>query len=105
MLESILDKLEHVVGELAAVERELPAYEMTRASFGAGDSRFGAGEGLPGRVAREMREHFAAVLAARSFEAADAATRLRNLATDVRVTDEEYAATDEAVAHRFRRGF
>ncbi|WP_305787699.1 hypothetical protein [Symbioplanes lichenis] len=105
MLEEILDKLEHAVGELETTERDLPAYEMTRASFGPADSPSGVGDGLPGRVAREMRDHFAAALAARAFEAADAATRLRNLAADVRVTDEEYAATDATVAHRFQRGF
>jgi hypothetical protein len=105
MLEPILDGLEHAVGELEAIERELPAYEMSSASFGAGEAKVGVGDGLPGRVAREMREHFAAVLAARSFEAADTVSRLRHLAADVRVTDEEYAETDAAVAHRFRRTF
>lgn len=107
ILAGIETALDTVIDELGVVERELPAYGMTRSSFGS-ESDFGRasdGAGMPGRVARQMREHWAAVLAARAAEAGEVAGRLRNLGADVHVTAEDYERTDTAVARRLRHEF
>ncbi|MFG1605524.1 type VII secretion target [Actinoplanes sp. NPDC049265] len=79
------------------MERELPALETSAAAFGAD-----AG-GVPGRVGRSLHAHWAAVLAARAREAADAAARLTDLADSVRTTQHDYTDTDDSAAHQFRR--
>jgi Excreted virulence factor EspC, type VII ESX diderm len=60
--------------------------------------------GLPGRVGGELHTRWAALLTARSREAADAAARVAQLAEDLRATARQYAETDEAARRRIARG-
>ncbi|MEV6492086.1 type VII secretion target [Actinoplanes sp. NPDC051633] len=82
---------------LSGVDRSLPGLVAPAGAFGAG------GAGVPGRVSRELHEHWRAVVAARAREAADAEARLRDLADGVRSTARDYALTDETAARRIER--
>jgi hypothetical protein len=83
--------------ELTTVDRVVTALGVLPAAFGADES------GLPGRVGRELHARWDAALAARSREAADAATRLSAAASAVRTTARQYTETDAAVSRRLER--
>ncbi len=92
----IAERLDEVAASLTTVERRLGAE--------AGPEMFASAEaGTPGRAAQRLQEHWAAVVGARSQEAADVARQVARLADDVRTTDRDYADTDHAVAARLRR--
>lgn len=89
------DRLLATADLLATVDRKVAGLRVSAVGFGADEA------GVPGRVGRELHAHWEAVLAARSLEAADAAVRLQELASSVRVTGRQYSSTDEAAARTF----
>ncbi|MEV4703635.1 type VII secretion target [Actinoplanes sp. NPDC049316] len=98
-MEQLAERLESAADALTTVDRSLPAHAASSGAFGASD------EGVPGRVGRQLHDRWAAVLAARAREAAEAAKDLTDLAADVRLTAKTYAETDDETARRVRRGF
>jgi hypothetical protein len=96
-MDHLADRLEEAAEQLTTVDRQMPALTVTAGTFGADDA------GLPGRLGRELHAHWAAVLRARSREAASAAARLSETARSVRTTRQAYAETDELVSRRLRR--
>lgn len=101
-MDLIAERLDSVADALTTVERRLASTESLDAGLGGAASREGAG--LPGLTMKMLYDHWAAVSAARSREAADVAHQLARLADDVRTTARDYADTDAAVAHRIHRG-
>jgi hypothetical protein len=97
-MDELAGRLESAADALTTVDRSLPAHAASPGAFGADD------EGAPGRLGRRLHERWAAVLAARSREAADAAARLTTLAADVRLVARSYTETDDETARRIRRG-
>ncbi|MGX6605362.1 type VII secretion target [Micromonosporaceae bacterium Da 78-11] len=96
-MDQIADRLDQVADVLRAVDRQIPALSIAPGAFGADDA------GTPGRLGRELHAHWAAVLDARSQEAAGAASRLSEVAQSVRITRRQYAETDETVQRRLKR--
>ena len=97
-MEQLATVLESAADALTTVDRSLPAHAAPPGAFGADD------EGIPGRVGKQLHDHWSAVLTARSREAADTAKRLVELAADVRLTAKTYAETDDETGRRVRRG-
>jgi hypothetical protein len=96
-MDHLADRLEQAADALTTLDRRLPDRVVSAAAFGADDS------GVPGRLGRALYAHWAAVLDARSHEAADAAARLTEVAGSVRTTQRAYVQTDDAVRRRFMR--
>lgn len=96
-MDELADRLDHAAGTLTTVDLRLPTLSVTPESFGADDA------GVPGRLGRELHAHWAAVLDARSQEAAGAASRLSEIAQSVRITRRQYTETDETVQRRLMR--
>ncbi|MEV8504307.1 type VII secretion target [Actinoplanes sp. NPDC051475] len=97
-MEPLATSLESAADALTTVDRSLPAHVASPGAFGADD------EGIPGRVGKQLHDHWRAVLAARSQEAADTAKHLLDLAADIRLTAKTYAETDDETGRRVRRG-
>jgi excreted virulence factor EspC (type VII ESX diderm) len=98
-VDRLADQIDSAAAALATVDRQLPSLAPGAAAFGADDT------GRPGRIGRALYAGWTAVLAARSREAADASAALSEIARSVRASTQAYAETDEAVRHRFHRGF
>jgi hypothetical protein len=96
-MEHLADRLDQAADTLAAVDRRMPGRGVAAAAFGADDA------GLPGRLGRALYAHWAAVLDARSHEAASAAARLTEAAVAVRAVRAAYDETDDVVRRRFAR--
>ncbi|OJF13885.1 type VII secretion target [Couchioplanes caeruleus] len=97
-MEQLAEDLEAAADGLTTVDRSLSAYAASPGSFGADEA------GVPGRLGRQLHDHWRAVLGARSREAADASKRLLDIAADVRITAQTYGETDDETARRIRRG-
>jgi hypothetical protein len=97
-MEKLAERLESAADALTTVDRSLSVHTASPGAFAAGD------EGVPGRVGKQLHDRWAAVLAARAREAAEAAKGLTALAADVRLTAKTYAETDDETARRVRRG-
>jgi hypothetical protein len=95
-MNDLADRLDRAADILAASGRRLPALADAATAFGADDA------GLPGRLGRELRAHWSAVLDARIRETTAAAARLTHLAEAARVTRRRYDETDKAARDRFR---
>jgi hypothetical protein len=95
--DELADRLAAAADLLSGVDRSLPSLVAPAGAFGAD------GAGIPGRVSRELHEHWQAVVEARAQEAADAAARLSDLAAGVRTTARDYHQTDESAARRMER--
>jgi hypothetical protein len=98
-MDRLADGLEQAADKLTTMDKRLPGPTVTAQAFGAASS----GGGLPGRLGRELREHWAAVLEARAREASGAATRLADIAQSVRATVRHYDETDDLVRRRLTR--
>jgi hypothetical protein len=96
-MDDLARRLESAADALTTVDRSIPALEVPAGAFGATDV------GVPGRIGRRLHAHWRAVLEARSREAAEAATRLADMAQALRATQRGYADADEAVARRVER--
>ena len=96
-MNQLADTLDLGVDALATMEARLARLTVPVSSLAPDES------GLPGRLGRSLHTHWTAVLAARSREAASAATRLSELAAAVRTAQDHYTSTDEAAAARLRR--
>jgi hypothetical protein len=96
-MDHLADRLDQAADALTTVDRRLPSLSIAPRSFGADDA------GTPGRLGRALHAHWAAVLEARSHEAATAASRLTEVAQSVRMTRRQYLETDETVQRRFQR--
>ncbi|GIF05315.1 type VII secretion target [Actinoplanes siamensis] len=97
-MDRLADQIDRAAAALATVDHRVPRLLPAAEAFGADDT------GRPGRLGRRLHETWAAVLQARVDEAAELATRLSDLAESVRSNARDYAATDDAVRHRFLRG-
>jgi len=95
--DDLAERLTAAADLLAGVDRSLPALVVPAGAFGAGEA------GVPGRVSRELHEHWRSVVAARAREAADAAVRLRDMADGVRAAARDYSLSDETAARRIER--
>ena len=95
--DTLADRLSAAADRLTTVDRLLPGLVAPAGAFGADDA------GMPGRVGRELHAHWSAVLAARSEEATEVASRLAELADSVRETAQDYADADEAAGRRLER--
>jgi len=98
-MEQLADRLEQAADTLTTMDKRMPVHTVAAAAFGAP----GSGGGLPGRLGRELHEHWTAVLDARSREAAAASTRLTDTAQSVRETSRNYGDTDDLVRRRLTR--
>jgi hypothetical protein len=98
-MDRLADRLEHAADTLTMMDKRMPGHTVVAKAFGAA----GSGGGLPGRLGREMHEHWAAVLDARSREASGAAARLADMAQSVRTTVRHYDETDDLVRRRLDR--
>lgn len=96
-IDPLADRLSAAADLLTTVDRSVPGLAVPAGAFGADEA------GVPGRIGHELHTHWAAVLAARSQEAADAASRLADLARSVRTTSQDYSDVDEAAGRRFGR--
>jgi hypothetical protein len=96
-MDDLADRLDRAADTLATVDRRLPVLAVAAAALAADDA------GLPGRLGRDLHAHWAAVLDARSREAARLGSRLSEVAGAVRATRRAYAETDEAAARRLTR--
>jgi hypothetical protein len=96
-MDDLADRLESAADLLSTVDRSVPSLAVPPGVFGADDL------GVPGRLGRELHAHWAAVLDARSSEAAQASARLIDLAIGLRKTAQDYAETDESIGRRIRR--
>jgi hypothetical protein len=95
-MDRLADRLELAADTLTTMDKRMPGHGVAARAFGAA----GSGGGLPGRLGRELHEHWAAVLEARSREAGGAAARLTDLAQSVRTTVRHYDETDDLVRRR-----
>jgi hypothetical protein len=93
----LAERLSAAADVLTTVDRSVPGLAVSAGAFGADDA------GLPGRIGHELHTHWEVVLAARSQEAADAASRLADLAQSVRKTAQDYTDVDESAGRRFER--
>ena len=96
-VDKLAERLAAAADQLTTVDRLVPGLTVAAGAFGADDA------GRPGRIGHDLHTHWGAVLAARSAEAADTATRLTELADSVRTTAEDYTGADEAAAQRLQR--
>ena len=96
-IDTLAERLAAAADLLTTVDRSVPGLGASPGAFGADDA------GVPGRIGHELHVHWDAVLAARSAEAADVASRLEDLAQSVRETSQDYTDTDEAAGRRFER--
>lgn len=96
-MDHLADRLDHAADTLSTIDRRLPTLAIDARALAADDA------GLPGRTGRDLHTHWAAVLEARSREAAALAARLAEAADAVRTTARHYAATDDAAARRLFR--
>ena len=96
-MDHLADRLDRAADTLATVGCRMPVLAVDATAFGADEA------GLPGRLGRELHAHWAAVLDARSREAAGMAARLAGTAGSVRQAWREYVATDEAARRRLAR--
>jgi hypothetical protein len=96
-IDPLAERLSAAADLLTTVDRSVPGLAVSAGAFGADDA------GVPGRIGHELHTHWGAVLAARSQEAADVASRLTDLAQSVRTTSQDYTHTDEVAARRFER--
>jgi hypothetical protein len=97
-MDHLADRLDEAADQLTTVDRRMPGLTVPAAAFGAATDA-----GLPGRLGHELHAHWAAVLQARSREAATAAAKLSETARSVRTTQRAYEETDELVGRRLRR--
>jgi uncharacterized protein (DUF1501 family) len=98
-MEQLADRLEQAADTLTTLDKRMPVHAVAAGAFGAHD----AGGGLPGRLGRELHEHWRAVLDARSQEAAAASARLTDTAHSVREALRNYGDTDDLVRRRLTR--
>jgi hypothetical protein len=98
-MDRLADRLDQAADTLTTMDRRMPGHLVAAKTFGAAHS----GGGLPGRLGRELHEHWAAVLEARSREAGGAAARLTDMAQSVRATVRHYDETDDLVRQRLKR--
>jgi hypothetical protein len=98
-MDRLADRLEQAADTLTTMDKRMPAHAVAGPSFGAA----GSGGGLPGRLGRELHQHWAAVLDARSREASGAAARLAVMAQSVRAAGRQYDETDDLVRRRLTR--
>jgi hypothetical protein len=98
-MDRLADGLEQAADKLTTMDKRMPGHAVAAKAFGA----VGAGGGLPGRLGRELHEHWVAVLDARSREASGAAARLADMAQSVRATVRHYDETDDLVRRRLTR--
>jgi hypothetical protein len=98
-MDRLADRLEQAADALTMVDKRMSGHGVPANAFGAAAS----GGGLPGRLGRELHEHWAAVVEARSREAAGAAARLADMAQSVRATVRHYDETDDLVRRRLTR--
>ena len=96
-MDQLADRLDRAADTMAALERRMPTLAIDAVAFAADDG------GLPGRLGRDLHAHWAAVLEARSHEAADVAARLAGTAGSVRTTHRHYTETDDAARRRILR--
>jgi hypothetical protein len=96
-MDDLADRLDRAADTLATVDRRLPVLAVAPAALAAYDA------GLPGRLGRDLHTHWAAVLDARSREAAQLGSRLSEVAGAVRATRRAYAETDKSAASRLTR--
>ncbi len=96
-MDHLADRLDRAAETLATIDRRMPVLAVDPAAFGADDA------GEPGRLGRELHAHWAAVLDARSREAAGMAGRLAGAAGSVRQAWRQYVETDEAARRRLAR--
>jgi hypothetical protein len=98
-MDRLADGLEEAADKLTMMDKRMPGHAVAAGAFGAA----GSGGGLPGRLGRELHEHWSRVLDARSREARGAAVRLTDMAQSVRATVRHYDQTDELVRRRLTR--
>jgi hypothetical protein len=98
-MDRLADRLEEAADKLTMMDKRMPDHVVAAGVFGAA----GPGSGLPGRLGRELHEHWSSVLDARAREASGAAARLADLAQSVRATRRHYGETDELVHRRLTR--
>ena len=96
-IDPLAERLSAAADLLTTVDRSVPGLAVSAGAFGADDA------GVPGRIGHQLHVHWDAVLAARSAEAADAASRLADLAQSVRKTSQDYTDIDESAGRRFER--
>ena len=98
-MDRVADRLEQAADTLTMMDKRMPGRAVAAKAFGAA----GSGGGVPGRLGRELHEHWTAVLEARSREASGAAARLADMAESVRTTVRHYDETDDVVRRRLNR--
>jgi hypothetical protein len=96
-MDHLADRLDRAADTLATIDRRMPMLAIDAVAFAADDA------GAPGRLGRELHEHWSAVIEARSHEAAALAARLAETASSVRTTALDYAETDDAARRRIAR--
>ncbi len=96
-MDELADRLDQAADLLSTLDKRIPEWAIEAQCFGADEA------GAPGRLGRDLHAHWAAVLGARSQEAATAAAQLGAVARSVRITRQAYVDTDRAVQDRMRR--
>lgn len=96
-MEHLADRLDRAADTLASVDRRMAVLAVGADAFGADHS------GVPGRLGRQLRARWSAVLQARVREAGGLAARLTEAAGAVRATARDYAETDDAARRRLAR--
>jgi len=96
-MDQLADRLTADADLVTTVDRSVAALGVPPNAFGADEA------GVPGRLGRELRAHWMAVLDARRREATDTAARLTDLAQALRATTHSYADTDDEAARRVAR--
>jgi hypothetical protein len=94
----LADQIDHAAAALAIMDRRVPELLPAAADFAADDA------GRPGRIGRALYAGWSAVLAARAREAADASTKLTEMAVSIRAGADDYTDADDLVRRRFQRG-
>lgn len=97
-MDRLADQIDHAAEALAIMDRRVPELLPGAADFAAADA------GRPGRIGRALYAGWSAALSARAREAADASTRLTEMAQAVRTGSDAYTDTDDLVRRRLQRG-
>ncbi|BEL10286.1 hypothetical protein Q0Z83_084770 [Actinoplanes sichuanensis] len=97
-MDRLADQIDHAAAALAIMDRRVPELLPGAADFAADDA------GRPGRIGRALYAGWSAALAARAREAADASSKLTEIAGSVRSGADAYTETDDLVQRRFQRG-
>ncbi|MEV4345961.1 hypothetical protein AB0J83_15955 [Actinoplanes sp. NPDC049596] len=97
-MDHLAETLDGAADDLRTVERAMAQLTVPPGTFGEATPT-----GAPGRLGRDLHEHWTAAVAARAQEAAGASARLTAMATAVRAVRDDYLETDDAVRRRLAR--